>query len=522
MLIIAGVFIVCGLTMLVLSGFISKEHSKAIDEYNRNNWTTVENVSGGRSIYGMADGVSFKYLDKDNFFEGITVDGVPIGGMSYGEARETVKGIIEDRLNAISMTVSVGNASLALSAQDFNITVNAEEVLEEAFQLGRENINDYYANYKKQMEMKENSEKGEPVNFQLEYVCDRDAIMARVDSIARFVNNEPVEPYITIAQRMQPDPTGKAVMDTIYSDTGAAIAFVYFHPGSNGYTLNEEAMLESIVSAFDAGDYSCSITAELENTAPKKTVEEVQASFQRITTYTSEFNADKRNRSRNIQKAAGILNGCEIKAGEEISFNEYIGPRTEADGWLRAPGIVGGKEYEDSPGGGICQVSGTLYNALLQCGPDKIKITQRRHHSWPSEYVPYGLDATVDTNGPDLRWRNISDSPIYIFAYADLSKGKMYIYVYAEPESDGSYYETWAETVETIEPEEPVIKEDSQLPAGTRKTTITARKGYVAKAYLKHFDKDGNLIETIYLYTDRYSPVRGEITVGTGDPSVVH
>ena len=525
---LAGFLVLIGLAMLVIKILISVEHKKAVEIYNQNNWSTVEPTADGLNIYGMSEGESFSYVDDGRYFEGILVEGVDIGGMTFSEARRAVMGVIEDNLNDISMVVPVGNASLALSANDFNAKVNAYDVLEEAYHLGRESINDYAANYRRQQELK-----ADPVDFKLEYTCDRSSIMRRVNGIADFVNTEPIEPYITAQGRAgantsegegasyAPVITDKgATYDTVYAANGVAIGYLFYHPGRDGFILNRDALADRIVEAFESGDYHCVLKAELEEAHRTKTFEEVKASVSRLTYYTSEFKTSQKNRSRNIQKAAAILNGCEIHAGEEISFNTYVGPRTEAGGWLPAPGIVGGNDYENSPGGGICQVSGTLYNALLQCGQNKIRITARRHHSWPSEYVPYGLDATVDTNGPDLKWKNISEDSIFIFTYADLNKGVMYVYMYGVPEEDGSYYKTYAETVETIEPGETIYIDWPTWPTGYSEVKIKGRKGYVAKAYLNHYAADGTLIEQIYLYTDRYLPVTQQIMRGTGDPSL--
>ena len=521
------------ISMIVVDLAIKNEHKRALEQYNHDNWTTVETFNGGVSVYGCYKGEDFSYVDDGRFYDGVYIDGVSIGGMNFDEARSALVRAVERKLNGISMVVTVDNASLALAAQDFNVTVNAAEVLKEAYQLGRENIGnepvDHAANYKKQQAMKD-----EHVELTLDYTCDREAIGELVDKIADFVNTEPVEPYITVTQRpaantdavsTDNDPVitdTDTVVETVRASNGTKIAYIYYHPGRNGFVLNKEVMVDRIVSAFEAEDYDCVLSAELEETAPKKTVSDIQGTVKRITSYSTDYDHEEEdmNRCRNIQKAAGILNGCVVKPGKEVSFNKYVGPRREEDGWLRAHGIVNGKEYEDSPGGGICQVSGTLYNALLQCGPNKIEITYRQHHSWPSSYLPYGLDATVDTNGPDLRWKNVSSSELYIFAYADVKKGKMYIYVYGIPEEDGSYYETYAETVEEIEPDEPIYTQNPLWPTGHQKTTIKGRNGYVAKAYLNHYDKAGHLIESIYLYTDNYKPVRQEITIGTGDPSL--
>lgn len=527
--VLVGGGLVCGvlfLSLLIINLLIKSDHNKAVRQYHEDNWVRVEPVYNGMAVSGMDKGEQFSYVDDGRFFDGVYVDGVHLGGMDYEKARQAVIGVVEERFNDINMVVTVKDASLALSANDFNISVDVNEVLDQAYRLGRESINDYGANYRKQQQMKE-----EPVELHLTYVCDRESVARRVASIAEFVNTEPVEPYITVSQRpsansdaVSTDDDNPLIKDSdtivekVKGDNGKTIAYIYYNPGKEGYVLDQDILVERIVHAFENGDNDCVLTADLEHRYPEKTPSDIKGSIKQITSYTSEFDHDENdmNRCRNIQKAAGILNGCVVNPGKEISFNKYIGPRTEAGGWLRAHGIVNGREYEDSPGGGICQVSGTLYNALLQCGRERIKITKRQHHSWPSTYVPIGLDATVDTNGPDLKWKNISDDPIYIFSYADVKRGKMYVYMYGVPEEDGSYYETYSEVSEPIEPEEPKIIKQPLWPTGYEKETIKAREGYNAKAYLKHFDKNGELIETIYLYSDYYYPVQGEITVGTG------
>jgi vancomycin resistance protein YoaR len=515
--------------LIGLDALMKSDHSKAVDKYNRDNWVSIEEFNGSKSITGKHEGEDFAYVDNGRFYEGVFVDGVSLGGKTYEEARRALIDVVENKLNDISIVVSVGDASMALGASDFNVKVDVNDILEKAYYHGRESLNDYYANYKSQQALKEN-----PVEYSIEYTCDRGSISKCVDRIAEFVNTEPVEPYITVSQRPSAnDDTqvgddepvirdNETIVQTVYADNGKAIAYIYYNPGTNGFVMDRESMVDRIVNAFNNDDYNAVLKADLEETEPEFTPSDVKKTIKLISSYTSEFAHDEKdfNRCRNIQKAAGILNACVVRPGQEISFNKYVGPRTEEGGWLRAHGIVNGREYEDSAGGGICQVSGTLYNALLACGPAKIKITQRQHHSWPSTYVPIGLDATVDTNGPDLKWKNLSKDSLYIFTYADIKKGKMYVYIYGVPEVDGSYYETYAEVVEEKEPEEPIIINQPMWPTGYQKETITARTGYTAKAYLMHYDKDGNLIEQMLLYTDTYFPVQGEITVGTGDPSL--
>ena len=219
---------------------------------------------------------------------------------------------------------------------------------------------------------------------------------------------------------------------------------------------------------------------------------------------------------RNIQKAARILNGCVVEPGAELSFNEFIGPRYEKDGWALAPGIVNGARYENQAGGGICQVSTTLYDALLQAGPE-IEIIERNRHSWPSSYTDYGLDATVSTGGPDLKFKNNTNAPLYIFAYEDNVNYIMTVYIYGEPLPDGVTYEIEGITEEVLKPGKTEYIEVPTWPTGYSETYVSAREGYRATAY-RYKLINGERVETEVLYTDIYGAVTGQIKIGTGDP----
>ncbi|SFD45955.1 Vancomycin resistance protein YoaR, contains peptidoglycan-binding and VanW domains [Lentibacillus persicus] len=137
--------------------------------------------------------------------------------------------------------------------------------------------------------------------------------------------------------------------------------------------------------------------------------------------YVTRFKTNNKERSRNIELAAEAIDNHVVFPNERFSFNEVVGERTENKGYKRAPVIVKGELSEDI-GGGICQVSSTLYNAVDLKG---IEITDRYSHSRSVPYVPPGRDAAVSWNGPDLAFTNVFKHPILIRATAD--KGKMQI-----------------------------------------------------------------------------------------------
>lgn len=141
--------------------------------------------------------------------------------------------------------------------------------------------------------------------------------------------------------------------------------------------------------------------------------------------YVTYYRPTNKERSQNIFLSAKAINNHVVFPGERFSFNGVVGKRTKAKGYLPAPEIVEG-ELSEGIGGGICQVSSTLFNAVDNAG---VKITERYSHSRNVAYVPSGRDATVSWNGPDLAFKNNYHQPILIRAKA--YHGTLVIQIYS-------------------------------------------------------------------------------------------
>lgn len=141
-------------------------------------------------------------------------------------------------------------------------------------------------------------------------------------------------------------------------------------------------------------------------------IKDLPAEKQVYGSYKTSFNPGERNRTINLKLAAAAINGQVIQPGKTFSFNKTVGPRTKERGYLEATIFVGGKK-EQGLGGGICQVSSTLYNAVLA---SKLKIVERHTHSLPVTYVPTGKDATVSYGYLDFRFQNNKTYPVKIQA----------------------------------------------------------------------------------------------------------
>jgi vancomycin resistance protein YoaR len=183
-------------------------------------------------------------------------------------------------------------------------------------------------------------------------------------------------------------------------------------PEKVGYRLNEQAFTEKFYDYF-FGHRLENLELPMMEVYPKVD-SELMANIRgiRIGRYITSFNPRNMKRSNNIQLAVEAINNHVVFPGETFSFNQVVGKRTAMKGYLKAKVIVRG-EYAEDIGGGICQVSSTLFNAVDSAG---LQIVQRFSHSRHVPYIPPGRDATVSWYGPDFEFKNNYNQPILIQA----------------------------------------------------------------------------------------------------------
>ena len=179
-------------------------------------------------------------------------------------------------------------------------------------------------------------------------------------------------------------------------------------PGQKGYGFDREKAA-SLLESARAGD---TLRLQMEYLDP--TVSEEDAWFQDTLGYCKTEYTDNENRNENLRLACSKLNGLILQPGETLSYNEVLGKRTTEAGYKPAP-AYSGTELVDEVGGGICQVSSTLYLSSLFA---ELHIVERRNHGYPASYIPLGLDATVNWGTTDLKIRNDYDLPVKILAEA--------------------------------------------------------------------------------------------------------
>ena len=181
--------------------------------------------------------------------------------------------------------------------------------------------------------------------------------------------------------------------------------------GKDGEQLDVEATAQAITAAtLKSGERT--VEAITKKKAPDFTTQEAKAMgiSDLLSTYTTKYTGTG-NRQVNVKITTQYATGIMLAPGEEYNFDKQIGPRTAARGYKLAPGIVGPNTLEDVLGGGICQVSTTMFNAAIEAG---LKITERHNHSIFITHYPKGRDATVTVGGKNLRFKNDTDHYVWI------------------------------------------------------------------------------------------------------------
>jgi len=222
-------------------------------------------------------------------------------------------------------------------------------------------------------------------------------------------------------------------------------------------------------------------------------------------TYTTRYNAGEIGRTKNVTLATRRINDVVLDIGDTFSFNGIVGERTAAQGFADAKVYQAG-EVVDGMGGGICQVSSTLYNAVLYAD---LEVTSRINHSLPVSYVPLGRDATVSYGVLDFRFKNNQTGPVRIAASA--SGGQLTVSVYGKKTVDREVIIS-TERVNTI-PFSVREELDETLEPGTRKVKQGGSNGAVVNTY-RTVKENGVTVRSGFLHSNHYAPIEQVELVG--------
>lgn len=416
-------------------------------------------------------------VNVDTFYDGIKINGVDVSGMTLKQAGEAVGEGQTRTLSDFAVVVESGDKRWRISSQEVPLRFDTQEVLARAYALGRSG-----SLSERDQTIAQLGSEGRSFETSMGY--DRDKVRELTDIIASRLSREATDAKLYAFEVQTHEFT--------------------FTSEAQGYQVDADGLYREVIAALDAGDYDAVITPKGEIIEPTITKQALAGMFGMIASYTTETTADK-NRNQNITLSAEAINGKVVQPGETLSFNACTGERTRAKGYREAGAISGGV-LVDATGGGVCQTSSTLFNAVVRAD---LEIVDRTEHSWPSTYVPKGEDAAVDWPRLDFVFKNNKDTPVFIIAY--FADQKVTVEVYGHLLESGVSIELASDLIRTLKPSDEVLyTQDTSLPAGTSKAGRKKRTGYVVDTY-KVYYKDGVETERSLLWRTTYKSSQKEI-----------
>lgn len=381
---------------------------------------------------------------------GTFVNDVDVGGLTINDAMKQLRAREEECLSGKRLRICAGEQVYEYAYPEINFYDNFTQTLNSIKKRGSYSAEvDYYLNGESQIAA---------------YICDA-------------IDCKPQEPYCAFNRTGEP--------------------FTYYN-GQKGYVCDREKLLHDIHSSLEGGfeDINLSITA----ISPKTTLKQLEANTKLLYSFTTYFDGGNVDRSANIRLAAKKINGTTLCPGEVFSFNNTVGARTEENGFKQAKIIQNG-QYVTGYGGGVCQVSTTLYNAAALSG---LEICEYHPHTLKVSYVAPSRDAMVSGSYFDLKFKNTRLTPIYIRTNCTFNSITCTIY----GQSDGYEYSFNSTVTGTIpkpaaveiQGEEGVIRHGWE---GTRSVgTVVKTKNGVSKVAFSR--------------KDSYAPVADMIGVKVG------
>lgn len=483
---------------------------------------------------------SIAYIGSTKIIKGISIANVDVSGLTKEQAEEKLNQIYSAKSEK-KIYLTYGEYETEVTYETLEVEYQIKNAIEEAYKIGRgENI---FAN---NMEIASTWIKGKTVELQVTidegmieqmsqninnsidgavqqssyYIEDGKLIITSgkngvvveqeklIENIYNVLKNQTEQAKIEIpVNEATPDPID---IDKIHSETYKQVKNAYYtkepfkvYPEEEGIDFDVEtakAMLKEEKQEYEI---------PLIITKPTVTVNSIgtEAFPDLLATFSTKYQVSNKNRTTNLKLATQKINGVVLLPGQEFSYNKTLGERTIAAGYKEAA-VYSNGQVVNGLGGGICQISSTLYDAVVMAD---LKITSRRNHQFVTSYVPAGKDATVVYGSQDFKFVNSRDYPIKIEATVNGGVATVSIWGVKKDVEYDITIET--KKIATIAYTTQYIQ-DSSLPVGKEIVKQKGSNGVKVEAY-KVVKQNGKIISTTLLSKDTYNAMKRIVRVGT-------
>ena len=438
------------------------------------------------AILGLAGWQAVRYQDfltmksavaEQGFYDGTTVEGIDVSDMTLESALAYWEAEVEPAY--AQRTVSLDNGA-TLTAAQLGYSSDYAAVLARAWNAGQTgSLEERYAR-----------------------IAERQAQPASYSVTRTLYTDSAIESFAESMAAQIDRPAQDAALESFDVDS---FQFTYVEEVA-GSRLDTQALARDIAQALDAGGGSVALSVE--SIQPEVTVASLSSQYGMIAYAVTNASSSSSNRLTNIALSLELINGTRLDPGETFSFNETVGERTTDRGFKVATAYSSG-EVTEEVGGGICQVSTTLFNAAVK---SDMEIVERHNHSLTVSYVDLGKDAAVDWGNKDLRFTNTGDEPVYIVCLLTDDK-HVRIGFFGKLLPNGESITVEGETTGTIG-YETVYQPNLSFPSGYSEVTQRGRNGYTAVAYKIRWDAEGNQISSELLCSSTYRTTNEIIEYG--------
>lgn len=431
-------------------------------------------------------GMSVQAAD-DTIQTGIYAESIDLSGMTRTEATAAIQNYVAE-LNTVEITLlAADNHEVVVTPEDLGMTWGNTDLVDEALTLGTKG--NIIERYKALQDLKHEN-----------HVYD-----IELDFDVQAINDILTQKCAKYDQ--------EAINVSLKRENGSFVVV----EGQTGYVLDVETSIDLVYNYLteEWNHEPCTISLDLTVDEPEGSAEELSYVTDVLGTYTTAFKSSGAARSANIANGCALINGTTLYPGEEFNALDTITPFTEANGYYMAGSYLNGKVV-DSLGGGICQVSTTLYNAVLL---SELEVTERFNHSMIISYVEPSMDAAIaESGGKNFRFVNSTDYPIYI--EGTVSNKTITFTIYGKETRDAGHsvkYES--EVLEVTNPETDLIYEDASQPIGYI-VTESAHIGYKARLWKITYENGTQVSrEQVNSSTYKMSPRSATVGTATADPN---
>ncbi len=481
-------------------------------------------------------------INSDKIISGISINNIEVSGLTKEEAKGKLEAILNEKITKKIM-LKYQDFETELSPELIEVKYDLDSTIDEAFQTGR-NSNIFSNNYTILFTLmgKKNIDIDCSINEEIlektlttaganipgamkeaSYYIENEELKITKGTKGIAINYEEAKDKIMEALKeidsnnknfielsvIEKEPD-KINIDKIYEEVHKEAKDAYYtkdpfqiFPEVDGVDFNLEEAKKQLEEEKE--EYIVKLTIS----KPKVTVDQIgtEAFPDRLSIFTTKYNAADTNRTTNLRLACEKINGKVLMPGETFSYNQTLGPRTPATGFKNAAVYENG-QVVDGIGGGICQISSTLYNAALMAN---LEITDRSNHQFVTSYLPAGRDATVVYGAIDFKFKNSRSNPIKL--YASISGGVATISIFGVKDENDCTVTFETRTLATL-PVTVKYVEDASLAPGQEVVKQSGHTGVQTETYIIK-SKDGKVVSKSLLSKDTYSAMQKIIRRGT-------